>query len=367
MTCPPQTSPNTEVPVFEGRYRNNELRARLRDGALTIMLGKQQWLEMTTRLDESQTAVHCDLLSVERAHADEAILAAYSALFSQMPSVRRLLIAQENLNGLEYLLDEEVLGRSDDGVLVCEGEQFWQYAPLWLTKRAQGAYPMKQVMTHGTRHPLRPPKPRGELYRRFIPWLGKTLTLEVIDPDKDLLAFNRWMNSPRVAHFWEEQGDLEKHQAYIERQLIDPHTLPIIGHFDGIPFGYFEIYWAREDRIAPFYEVDDYDRGLHLLVGEEAFRGKAFYTAWFSSICHYMFLDDPRTQRLVCEPRHDNHRQIANFDRSGFAKIKHFDFPHKRALLVMLWRERFFSERLYQPLAEAGITFEPSRRQEPTA
>ncbi|MFD2837131.1 GNAT family N-acetyltransferase [Azotobacter vinelandii] len=145
-----------------------------------------------------------------------------------------------------------------------------------------------------------------------------------------------------MPYFWEEQGNLEQHRAYLERQLVDPHTLPVIGCFDGTSFGYFEIYWAKEDRIAPFYDVDNYDRGLHLLVGEEAFRGKAFYTAWFSSICHYMFLDDPRTRRIVCEPRHDNHRQIANFDRGGFAKIKHFDFPHKRALLVMLWRERFF-------------------------
>ncbi|WP_242672080.1 GNAT family N-acetyltransferase [Stutzerimonas kirkiae] len=205
-------------------------------------------------------------------------------------------------------------------------------------------------MTDTKRHPLRPTPQSSVLYRRFIPWLGQTLTFELSDPERDLETFNRWMNAPRVAEFWEEEGSQEQHRAYLQKLLDDPHAQPVTGFFDGQPFGYFEIYWAKEDRIAPFYDPDDYDRGLHLLVGEESFRGKAFYTAWFSSICHYLFLDDPRTQRIVCEPRYDNERQIANFDRSGFAKLKHFDFPHKRALLVMLSRERFFSDELYQPL-----------------
>ena len=64
---------------------------------------------------------------------------------------------------------------------------------------------------------------------------------------------------------------------------------------------------------------------------------------------HYMFLDDPRTQRIVGEPAASHAQQIRNLDRSGFAKVKHVDFPHKRALLVQLLRERFFADRLWAP------------------
>ncbi|MGV6476980.1 GNAT family N-acetyltransferase [Azotobacter vinelandii] len=340
----------TEIPVFAGTYRNGELRVRLKGNMLCVLLDGQLRMEMTILSCESPTSVRCRLFSVDQGWVGETLLASCEALFVQHPALEQLVIEEESLTGLEFLLNDGVFRRKSDGTLLCEAEQFWQYAPLWLTRKSHGAYPSKLVMTNGIRHPLRPERNQGELYRRFIPWLGQTLSFRIAEINEDLYSFNRWMNNPRVARFWEEQGDLEQHRAYLERQLADPHTLPVIGCFDGSSFGYFEVYWAKEDRIAPFYDVDDYDRGLHLLVGEEAFRGKAFYTAWFSSICHYMFLDDPRTRRIVCEPRHDNHQQIANFDRSGFARIKHFDFPHKRALLVMLWRERFFSEHLYRPL-----------------
>lgn len=323
---------------------------RIEAGKATVAITGQVLLELAWDLEEQCRTVDCRVLSRDVPLVRQALVAAYEALCGRLPGLERLRLATEDSRGLEQLIVEGILHRASDGSLLCETELLWQYAPQWLNRQSLGVQPLKYVISHGARHPLRSAKASGELYRRFIPWLDQTLTLHVADVDRDLQTFNRWMNTPRVAHFWEEQGDLARHQAYLQRQLGDAHTLPVIGRFDGIPFGYFEIYWAKEDRIAPFYDVDDYDRGLHLLVGEESYRGKAFYTAWFSSICHYMFLDDPRTQRLVCEPRHDNQRQIANFDRSGFAKVKHFDFPHKRALLVMLWRERFFSERLYQPL-----------------
>jgi hypothetical protein len=70
---------------------------------------------------------------------------------------------------------------------------------------------------------------------------------------------------------------------------------------------------------------------------------------------HFIFLDDIRTQRIVGEPKASHAQQIRNLDRAGFAKVKYFDLQHKRALLVMLLRERFFADRLWapEPAAEA--------------
>jgi hypothetical protein len=105
------------------------------------------------------------------------------------------------------------------------------------------------------------------------------------------------MNDPAVAHFWQEEGDLDKHRGYLQAIADDPHMLSLIGCFDEVPFGYFEVYWAKENRIAPFYDADDYDRGWHVLVGEPAFRGKRFATAWLTSISHCLFLDQGVTAR----------------------------------------------------------------------
>lgn len=227
-------------------------------------------------------------------------------------------------------------------------EAFWQQADLWLPQ-VRPPFALRFALTQGRRHPVRPPKPKGVVYTRFIPWLGARFELRTVDVATDLERFNRWMNDPRVAEIWDEAGDLAKHRAYLEGLQADPHMLPLMGTVDGVPFAYFEVYWAKENRIAPFYDAGDHDRGWHVLVGEDAFRGRAYVATWLPSLMHFIFLDDPRTQRIVGEPRSDHHQQLRNLERSGFARMSTFDFPHKRAALVMLLRERFFGDRLFVP------------------
>lgn len=197
-----------------------------------------------------------------------------------------------------------------------------------------------------TGHPRRPANPSGEVYRRFVPCLGQTLTLRLIEPERDLERFVRWMHLPRVAEFWEQAWPEPELAAFVDQRLADPHTLPLIGEFDGRPFGYFELYWAAEDRLAPYYPWAPFDRGLHLLVGEESVRGPRFVDAWLGGLSHYAYLAEPRTTRLVLEPRHDNQRLFRHLERLGLSRLRDFDFPHKRASLVMGHRDRFFREVL---------------------
>lgn len=344
---------NRLTPAYASLNPQRQLQVLLTGHALTVSEDGRTRLSMALQPGGLPDTLHG---SIEQLDIDRhSLLAACEGAFSQYPVLQTLTFKCPDSNALVALLAAGLLRQDAEGIYSCTAQALWQAPEPWLPKASFSPTPQQYQVTDGKRHPLRPRAQSKVLYRRHIPWVGQTLTFELADADRDLSAFNRWMNNPRVARFWEEEGSLAQHHAYLQKQLADPHTLPLIGHFDGQPFGYFEVYWAKEDRIAPFYDAQDYDRGLHLLVGEEAFRGKAFYTAWFSSMCHYLFLDDPRTQRIVCEPRHDNLQQIANFDRNGFAKLKHFDFVHKRALLVMLSRERFFSDRLYQPLGNPSI------------
>lgn len=277
-----------------------------------------------------------------------ALLAAIETTFINYPSLRKLDLLTP-VDHADDLLREGVILRDETGHLSVDIEFFWQQPRMWLVPPKPGAFPRVYTFSHGRRHPLRPPKPSGAVYRRHIPWLDRTLSFRTVDPENDLERFNRWMNEPVVAASWREEGDLARHRAYLESIAADPHTIGLIASLDDEAFGYFEIYWAKEDRIAPFYDVDDFDRGWHVLIGEPHFRGKPFVTAWLPSISHYLFLDDCRTQRIVIEPRADNHKMIRNLTRCGYANLKEFDFPHKRAVFAMLLRERFFAERLWVP------------------
>jgi len=286
------------------------------------------------------------------------LLAALEASFTLHPEHATCRV--DGLTPAAALRQGGVLIDGPDGALLATRELLWQQPALWLPQ-AQRPMAQQYTLSRGLRHPLRRPKASGPLYQRFIPWLGQTFSFRALDIESDLALFNRWMNDPAVAQIWQEEGDLAQHRAYLDELAANPHIYPMIASLDGEPFAYFEAYWAKENRISPFCEAADYDRGWHVLVGEPAYRGKAVAVAWLTSISHYLFLDDIRTQRLVGEPRADHAQQIRNLDRSGYAKVKEFDFPHKRALLVTLLRERYFTDALWWPRRDGSAPL-PSAR-----
>ncbi len=200
--------------------------------------------------------------------------------------------------------------------------------------QARPAFPELFTVTAGRRHPCGRRRPSGIVYARAIPWLGRTLTFRTLTEPGDIALFSGWMNDPRVAAIWEESGSLAAHAALIARLQDDPATLPLFGCLDGQPFGYFELYWARESRLGPLYESGPYDRGWHVAIGDPAVRGRPYLSAWLPSLMHYLFLDEPRTARIVGEPRADHAQQIRNLHASGFGTVATIDFPHKRAALV---------------------------------
>jgi RimJ/RimL family protein N-acetyltransferase len=234
---------------------------------------------------------------------------------------------------------------------------FWQVPDRWIMHPTPPWPTLWQSGPNG-RHPVRPPKPVGPLYRRQIPWLDQYIELRAADMD-DLETFHRWQNNPRVAEFFEEAGTLEEHQTTLQSVIDDPHVLPVIGSLGGRDFGYFELYWARENRIGGVYDADQWDRGWHVLIGEDDMRGADCVTAWMPSLMHYMFLAEPRTQALMGEPKASHLKQLKNLGRGGFAHVRDFDFSHKRATLVRLERQHFFESRIWarpdtgqgQPLA----------------
>lgn len=244
----------------------------------------------------------------------------------------------------QTLLARGALTESTDGMLLCERSTWWQLPDYWMTPGIADAYPLRYQMTDGKRHPVRRPIPDGILYAYHAPSVGKTFRLEKVNIQKHLETFHEWMNQKRVDHFWEESGDINHHRAYLEAALENPRTLPMIGYFDDEPAGYFEAYWVKEDRLAPYCNGTDFDRGMHLLIGNPAYLGNNYSNIWLPAVLHYMFLEDCRTQRLLGEPRADNKRLIRPLVNLGFHMEKEFDFPHKRAALMIISREVFFQQ-----------------------
>ncbi|KAI5118339.1 hypothetical protein M0805_009142 [Coniferiporia weirii] len=231
----------------------------------------------------------------------------------------------------------------------------WGVARGWLRRTTDyAAFPSTASFTRSSTviaaHPLRAPKPpRGaQVYRRFCSPVGRTLSLHVLDPESegDMEAFHRWMNDPRVSSGWGEQGDEEHHRRYVAGVERDPHVLPLIMSWDGERMGYAEIVWIKENHVATFVPTgaQDHDRGLHVLVGEDKFRGQVYSQAWFRSVTHYMFLADPRTARIIGEPKRNNPAIIRTSIDAGMHLETSFYFPYKHSVMTCNLRERFFKE-----------------------
>jgi hypothetical protein len=191
--------------------------------------------------------------------------------------------------------------------------------------------PLQYVFTNGFRHPLRPKPPRmGEtFYARFVPSVGQFLSFRVASSSpnpvphvgpvgpkppenthlgtlSDTALLQMWLAKPRVQRFWGEYDS-----EFLNRALSSSHSFPAIGLWDGVPFGYFEIYWVKEDVLGQTlgHEANDWDRGLHMFVGEEWARGRV--PSWLSGLVHWCFCLDMRTMSVCLEPRVDNEKYAA--------------------------------------------------------
>lgn len=189
--------------------------------------------------------------------------------------------------------------------------------------------PLQYTFSNNIRHPVRPKPPRmGEVfYTRFIPSVGQYLSFRVASSSPkpvphlgpvssetanssdrhhlttlcDIVLVQMWLSSPRVSKFW--GGPVLN---FLTDGLTSKHSFPVIGMWDGVPFGYFEIYWVKEDRLGQYVHADNWDRGIHVFIGEDWARGRV--QAWLSSLVHWVLCSDNRTQSVCIEPRVDNDR-----------------------------------------------------------
>ncbi|SMF80046.1 GNAT family N-acetyltransferase [Pseudobacteriovorax antillogorgiicola] len=233
--------------------------------------------------------------------------------------------------------------------LVCYKHEFMQNPYLWHHRGRYSVRPESWVEgPHGS-HPERPRVGDGELYRRYMPKIAKTISFQTLSPEKHLDVFYEWHHQDRVAKFWELDKTKDELKAYINSLREDPRTDPVLLSFDDVPAGYLEFYWVSEDRLAPYYDwCEAYDRGIHLLIGNEDCLGTENTMAVLESLTHFTFLDEARCRRLMGEPRADNKRMLRYVESLGYWQSHYeFDFPHKRAALLEATRQKFFSQETW--------------------
>lgn len=308
--------------------QSQELKASYTDGVCTVKSGTDQYAHFKTTVEG-----HKLILSTETALTLHAAVAIEYLLGHNQELISVELKATHKL-GYPFTVLSQTFER----------HEFFQLPTLWHHKSEYQVLPENWTkLEDGRTYPIRPAAHKGYVYKRYVPQLEKTVTFRLTDPVKDLDQFHEWHNQARVSFYWELNQSKEELKAYMEKGLESKHQIPMIVEVDGELAGYYEMYWVREDRLGPYYESDAFDRGFHFLIGNKKFLGSKTTDLIVKCGLHLLYLDDCRTRRVMAEPRHDNQKVLKYAEASiGWKKLKVFDFPHKRAVLLENSREVFF-------------------------
>lgn len=202
--------------------------------------------------------------------------------------------------------------------------------------------PLQFRTTNNVRHPIRPKAPRqGEVvYSRYIPSVGQYLTFRTAAKDRpkpgnshivtgtkepnnrpfpntclgpecqdDLRNLCDWMNDRDTSTDLIRRGSISVQDEFLEERLCSQNSFPLIGCLGKESFGYFETYWVLEDELGRLLgDADLWDRALHCLIAKPSFRSGDKVKIWLSSLVHYCFLADARTQRVFADVKADNER-----------------------------------------------------------
>jgi lysine N-acyltransferase len=170
------------------------------------------------------------------------------------------------------------------------------------------------------------------------PTLAEPYAIRLASPDADAEMVSEWMNRPHLVEAWEYEWPASRWQRYLQAQLDGEYSRPFIGSFRGAPFGYIELYRAAKDSIAPQYDADPYDIGLHAAIAELKFVNRGIGPILLPRLVASVFELEPRCRRMMFDPDHRNTGARRLCDYAGCTFLGEHDMSNRRMALYALPR-----------------------------
>ncbi|GGZ97755.1 siderophore biosynthetic enzyme [Arenicella chitinivorans] len=179
------------------------------------------------------------------------------------------------------------------------------------------------------------------VYQKSVPELGQ-FSLRPYCNTADATLIHAWVNAAH-AKFWMLQNtSVEQVAMEYEKILATQNTQVFIGCFDQVPVFLFEFYNAELDDVAEYYEAQQGDYGMHILVAPTQTPLPKFTWHVFKFILEFIF-SHAQVQRVVVEPDADNSKIHALNLKAGFCYQGVVEMPTKRAQLAFCSRDDFRS------------------------
>jgi lysine N-acyltransferase len=170
------------------------------------------------------------------------------------------------------------------------------------------------------------------------PALADPYRFRLVDPEADAELISEWMNRPHLVEAWEYDWPPVRWQRYLRAQLDGEYSRPFIGSFRGKDFGYIELYRAAKDSIAPRYDADPHDIGLHAAIADLKFVNRGIAPILLPRVVASIFELEPRCRRIMFDPDHRNSGARAVCEYTGCVFLGEHDMANRRMALYALPR-----------------------------
>lgn len=177
-------------------------------------------------------------------------------------------------------------------------------------------------------------------YEEMLKECNQQLSFVKVEFERDWDTLHKWMHEDHVIPYWNLNFTKEKFAVHLKKALADTHQTLYLGCLDSIPMSYWESYWVKGDIIEDYYESEEGDQGIHLLIGDPDYLGKGLALPFLRAMVKFQLLTST-TNKVMAEPDIRNAKMIHLFEKCGFTPIKEIELPDKNALLMSCTRENF--------------------------
>ncbi|NTY61258.1 GNAT family N-acetyltransferase [Mycolicibacterium sphagni] len=165
-----------------------------------------------------------------------------------------------------------------------------------------------------------------------VPVVGSPYSLRVAAVG-DAPLVTAWMSRPHLVEAWEYDWPVERWRGHLQAQLDGTYSLPLIASLDGVPGGYLELYRAAKDSIAPRYDADPYDLGLHAAIADTTLVSQGIGLGLLPHIIANLFAVESRCRRVMFDPDHRNTAARRVCEAAGCRFLGEHDMSNRRMAL----------------------------------
>ncbi len=159
-------------------------------------------------------------------------------------------------------------------------------------------------------------------------------TFRPADSVKDLDMLYDWMHQSHIAPFWKLNLPMPEFKEWLQKSTEATHKDVYIGTFNGTPVCYLIAYSIKDDPIREYYDYQEGDLGMHLLIGPRPFLNKEAGFSIIRAMIIFLF-NQYGAKRIIGEPDIRNRIVIPILKELGGQVIEQINLYHKKASLII--------------------------------